>query len=90
LDDHYTEGATFKSGCHILPKHHDHSEHKDLCGVMGVPGIRMDAPSILLEHTLDWVKREWRDKLDFVVWTGDNSRYSKKKQEKTSQTVLTI
>ncbi|OAD07639.1 hypothetical protein MUCCIDRAFT_130734, partial [Mucor lusitanicus CBS 277.49] len=42
---------------------------------MGVPGVRMDAPSILIEHTLDWIKREWRDKLDFVIWTGDNSRH---------------
>ena len=57
-----------------MPKHHDHDEHDELCGVMGVPGVRMDAPGILLEHTLDWIKKEWRDKLDFVVWTGDNSR----------------
>lgn len=42
---------------------------------MGVPGVRMDAPSILIEHTLDWIRREWRDKLDFVIWTGDNARH---------------
>ncbi|KAF1801779.1 Metallo-dependent phosphatase-like protein [Mucor lusitanicus] len=75
LDDHYTEGATLKSGCHSIPKKHLHSKHKQLCNVMGVPGVRMDAPSILIEHTLDWIKREWRDKLDFVIWTGDNSRH---------------
>lgn len=44
---------------------------------MGVPGVRMDAPSILIEHTLDWIRREWRDELDFVIWTGDNSRLVK-------------
>jgi hypothetical protein len=42
---------------------------------MGVPGVRMDAPGILIEHTMDWIRREWRDKLDFVIWTGDNSRH---------------
>lgn len=75
MDDHYTEGATIKSGCHSIPKKHVHSKHKQLCSPMGVPGVRMDAPSILIEHTLDWIKREWRDKLDFVIWTGDNSRH---------------
>jgi hypothetical protein len=44
------------------------------CGMMGVPGVRMDAPSILIEDTLNWIEREWRDKLDFVIWTGDNAR----------------
>ncbi|KAG2197326.1 hypothetical protein INT47_012756 [Mucor saturninus] len=75
LDDHYKDGATLKSGCHTFPKNHTHSKHHTLCGTMGVPGVRMDAPSILIEHTLDWIRREWRDKLDFVIWTGDNSRH---------------
>ncbi|KAI8642728.1 hypothetical protein BD408DRAFT_432155 [Parasitella parasitica] len=75
LDDHYTEGATLKSGCHSMPEKHVHSKHTQLCGPMGVPGIRMDAPSTLIEHTLNWIQREWRDKLDFVIWTGDNSRH---------------
>ncbi|KAI9482664.1 MAG: Metallo-dependent phosphatase-like protein [Benjaminiella poitrasii] len=75
LDDHYRDGATVKSGCHTLPKRHVHSKHDTLCGTMGMPGERMDVPSILIEHTLDWIRREWRDKLDFVIWTGDNSRH---------------
>ncbi|KAI7906244.1 Metallo-dependent phosphatase-like protein [Cokeromyces recurvatus] len=77
LDDHYREGATIKSGCHTLPKKHMYSKQDDeLCGTMGIPGQRMDAPSILIEHTLDWIRREWLDKLDFVIWTGDNSRHN--------------
>lgn len=56
---------------------HDYSVPRKLCGAMGVPGVRMDAPSVLIKHTLNWIREEWRDKLDFVIWTGDNSRYEK-------------
>ncbi|CAO3635477.1 unnamed protein product [Mucor hiemalis] len=54
---------------------HDYSVHQKLCGAMGVPGVRMDAPGVLVKHTLNWIREEWRDKLDFVIWTGDNSRH---------------
>ncbi|KAI8981804.1 Metallo-dependent phosphatase-like protein [Mycotypha africana] len=73
MDDHYTTGATLESGCHTLPK--KHSRHHKLCNAMGEPGKRMDAPPIVVEHTLDWIRRHWKDKLDFVIWTGDNSRH---------------
>lgn len=75
IDDHYAEGATLKSGCHTLPTKHKDSVPQKLCGAMGVPGVRMDAPIVLIEHTLNWIRKEWRDKLDFVIWTGDNSRH---------------
>jgi endopolyphosphatase len=28
----------------------------------------------LVEHTFDWLKKEWADEVDFIIWTGDNSR----------------
>lgn len=45
-----------------------------LAGKYGAPGERCDAPIILAKETLDWITKEWKDKLDFVVWTGDNSK----------------
>lgn len=45
-----------------------------LAGKYGTPGERCDAPVILAQETLNWISREWLDKLDFVVWTGDNSK----------------
>jgi hypothetical protein len=60
----------------VFPKKkNNHSKHYQLCSTMGVLGVRMDAPGILIEHTIDWIRREWRDKLHFVIWTGDNSRH---------------
>lgn len=34
-----------------------------------------DSPMILMNQTLEWVKTHLRDKIDFVVWTGDNIRH---------------
>lgn len=33
-----------------------------------------DAPMSLVNMTFDWLKKEWADEVDFVVWTGDNAR----------------
>lgn len=45
-----------------------------LSGRYGTPGERCDAPIKLAQETLDWISKEWLDKLDFVIWTGDNSK----------------
>ena len=28
----------------------------------------------LVNVTFNWLKKEWADEVDFVVWTGDNAR----------------
>lgn len=28
----------------------------------------------LVNMTFDWLKKEWADEVDFVIWTGDNAR----------------
>ena len=28
----------------------------------------------LVNATFDWLKKEWADEVDFVIWTGDNAR----------------
>lgn len=37
--------------------------------------MKCDAPEALAQETLAWLERDWADKLDFVVWTGDNARH---------------
>ncbi|ORY34959.1 Metallo-dependent phosphatase-like protein [Naematelia encephala] len=34
-----------------------------------------DSPISLVNATFDWLKKEWADEVDFVVWTGDNARH---------------
>ncbi|CAO3630849.1 unnamed protein product [Cunninghamella echinulata] len=71
LDSNYTSGATLKSACHNLSSSYDDSEQ--LSKTFGTSGC--DSPIVLAQKTMDWIKKEWKDKLDFVVWTGDNVRH---------------
>lgn len=34
-----------------------------------------DSPMTLVDLTFEWLKKEWVDEIDFVVWTGDSARY---------------
>ncbi|KAG0173310.1 Endopolyphosphatase [Apophysomyces sp. BC1034] len=88
IDNDYTPGATIKSGCHNLQKT---SKSKNVAGRLGTPGARCDAPVDLAQQTLDWIVREWRDKIDFVIWTGDNSRHDwDKKRRRKMKHVLDL
>lgn len=33
-----------------------------------------DSPQELIDLTFDWLKKEWVDEIDFVIWTGDSAR----------------
>jgi endopolyphosphatase len=33
-----------------------------------------DSSDELIDLVFDWLKKEWADEIDFVVWTGDNVR----------------
>lgn len=45
-----------------------------LAGYWGAPTSDCDAAPWFLHHAIDWIAQEWRDRIDFVVWTGDNAR----------------
>ena len=34
-----------------------------------------DSPMVLMEDTIQWIKDNLKDKVDFVLWTGDNIRH---------------
>lgn len=87
VDEEYVEGATVKSACHDLPSIYNINKKKKnrpdvLAGRYGTPGERCDAPIRLAQETLDWISKEWLDKLDFVIWTGDNSKHDWDKKRK--------
>ncbi|KAI8148335.1 Metallo-dependent phosphatase-like protein [Fennellomyces sp. T-0311] len=73
IDEEYMPGTTVDSDCHRLPM--SATAAGPLAGLLGTPGEKCDAPIELAEKTLDYIAREWRHKIDFVVWTGDNSRH---------------
>ncbi|GAA5822357.1 hypothetical protein JCM11251_006312 [Rhodosporidiobolus azoricus] len=44
-------------------------------GYWGLPVSDCDSPLTLLNSTFDWLAANFRDEVDFVVWTGDNARH---------------
>ncbi|KAI9258666.1 Metallo-dependent phosphatase-like protein [Helicostylum pulchrum] len=77
MDKHYLVGATIKSDCHREPKKHKKKKEREglLAGYWGAPGMGCDSPSRLVYHSIDYIANEWKDKIDFVIWTGDNARH---------------
>ncbi|KAI9496475.1 Metallo-dependent phosphatase-like protein [Zychaea mexicana] len=93
VDLGYTPGTTVKSACHrkrgetfqqeqlqeTLTTTRPRKHHR--VGRLGAPFEHCDAPLELAQQTIDWVARHWKDKLDFVIWTGDNSRHDWDRKE---------
>ncbi|KAI8984202.1 Metallo-dependent phosphatase-like protein [Mycotypha africana] len=77
LDKHYLEGATIKSDCHRAPHKHKKKKKRQgkLAGYWGAPGTDCDSPRRLVHHAIDTIARDWKDKIDFILWTGDNARH---------------
>lgn len=44
-------------------------------GIYGAETSECDSPISLINKTMDWVKKELKDKIDFVIWTGDSARH---------------
>lgn len=65
-DKYYKTGADVGSLCH---------SGKGSAGKYGDAVLGCDSPMVLMEDTLKWVKENLKDKIDFVVWTGDNVRH---------------
>ncbi|KAI8089850.1 Metallo-dependent phosphatase-like protein [Halteromyces radiatus] len=84
IDESYLPGATVDSDCHRLPSPSQRSSSSSitLSGKLGTPGEHCDSPIELAQQTLNWLKKEWKHKLDFVVWTGDNARHDWDKKHK--------
>ncbi|KAI7868241.1 Metallo-dependent phosphatase-like protein [Spinellus fusiger] len=77
VDRYYKAGATIASSCHQRPKKHMKKKqgNETLAGVWGAPATECDAPEALAYRSLEWIGNEWRDAIDFVLWTGDNARH---------------
>ncbi|EIW71731.1 hypothetical protein TREMEDRAFT_27201, partial [Tremella mesenterica DSM 1558] len=74
-DPHYNPGSKVSDGCHKKQKHKGKSTKEQLAGDWGTPVTECDSPMSLVKMTFEWLKKEWADEVDFVVWTGDNARH---------------
>ncbi|CAR28090.1 hypothetical protein ZYGR_0N05800 [Zygosaccharomyces rouxii] len=70
-DLYYVEGTSVDEVCHRgEPK-----DKKDYASRFGKATSGCDAPVPLINRTLSWIENNLRDKIDFVIWTGDNIRH---------------
>lgn len=44
-------------------------------GIYGAETSECDSPIALVNKTMEWVAKELKDKVDFVIWTGDSARH---------------
>lgn len=44
-------------------------------GIYGAETSECDSPISLVNKTMEWIAQELKDKVDFVIWTGDSARH---------------
>lgn len=44
-------------------------------GIYGAESSDCDSPIALINKTMVWVAKEFKDSIDFVIWTGDSARH---------------
>jgi hypothetical protein len=83
-DPYYVTNGTAKSSCHKVednvtderfrtsgkPKHMKIGRG----GAWGAPATICDSSMKMVNYTFEWLSENWKDKVDFVIWTGDNAR----------------
>lgn len=65
-DPFYKEGSDPEQQCHA---------GKGTAGAYGDAILGCDSPMILMNDTIIWIADNLQDKIDFIVWTGDNIRH---------------
>ncbi|KAH8553400.1 Metallo-dependent phosphatase-like protein [Umbelopsis sp. PMI_123] len=72
VDPYYKIGSKTSTACHLQSK-----KSKNPDKIAGPVGDRAcDSPMGLVKATFNWIRNHHGDDIDFVVWTGDNARYS--------------
>jgi hypothetical protein len=75
FDPFYRAGATVDSMCEVLPKDSQIMEPRDLAPVVG--SHNCDTSPLLLDISVKHISKAVRNQpVDFILVTGDNSRYN--------------
>ncbi|CUS23471.1 LAQU0S10e01112g1_1 [Lachancea quebecensis] len=70
-DPLYRTGSSIENVCHRGQP----DGKEDEATRFGTAMAGCDSSMDLMEYTLKWIENNLRDKIDFVVWTGDNIRH---------------
>lgn len=71
-DEYYKEGSLIEEACHRGKKK---KKSQQVASKYGDALLGCDSPTVLMNETFKWIKENLRDKIDFVIWTGDNIRH---------------
>ncbi|KDR83732.1 hypothetical protein GALMADRAFT_219563 [Galerina marginata CBS 339.88] len=75
-DSYYTPHTSQSKACHRKsPK-----KKKNEASYYGTPYSECDSPFRLTNYTLNFLKDNWANEVDFVIWTGDNARHDNDRQ----------
>lgn len=69
-DDYYVAGSDIDEMCHG-----EKSKNGKKASKYGDAVLGCDSPPALMYETIDWIKENLKDKVDFMIWTGDNVRH---------------
>ncbi|CCH61349.1 hypothetical protein TBLA_0E02950 [Henningerozyma blattae CBS 6284] len=72
-DQFYLEGSDIGEMCHRTKT--DDSSKSNKAPIFGKAMAGCDTPIILMNETFKWIDKNLKDKIDFVMWTGDNIRH---------------
>lgn len=70
-DPFYKENTDPDTACHRG------KDKKGRTGKYGHPISPCDSPMTLVNATFDWIAKNLKDEIDFIVWTGDNVRHDR-------------
>ncbi|KAJ5151480.1 Endopolyphosphatase [Penicillium canariense] len=65
----------YKPGTLVDREHGTCHHGKGPAGYFGTEGSECDAPLSLINETFRWIEENLKDKIDFVIWTGDSVRH---------------
>ncbi|PWY80505.1 endopolyphosphatase [Aspergillus heteromorphus CBS 117.55] len=81
-DPYYEPGTTNERACH---------RGDGSAGYFGAEGTECDSPYSLINATFRWIEDNLKDKIDFVIWTGDSARHDNdEKNPRTANEIITL
>jgi endopolyphosphatase len=79
-DSFYKSGSDSDEACH---------SGQGTAGIYGAEASDCDSPFTLVNATFRWINNNLKDKVDFVVWTGDSARHDNdERHPRTEKEVL--
>ncbi|OOQ82227.1 putative vacuolar endopolyphosphatase [Penicillium brasilianum] len=81
----------YKSGTLLDLKGGTCHRGKGSAGYFGAEGSDCDSPLSLVNETFRWIEENLKDKIDFVIWTGDSVRHDNdEKRPRTADEIVEL